>query len=106
MSIEDVVLVATVREDICHHGSRAEIPLLIETTQARIARAVVEDIPLVSSKIRVAEKEPDSTEVVTAAPGAEGDSDSSSKTAATTLTEDDKHEGYEHLVSPRTVCLV
>jgi len=106
MSIEDVVLVATVREDICHHGSRAEIPLLIETTQARIAHAVVEDIPLVSSKSGAAEKEPDSTEAVTAAPEAEGDSDSSSKTAATTLTEDDKREGNEHSVSPSTVCLV
>lgn len=106
MSIEDVVLVATVREDICHNGSRAEIPLLIETTQARIAHAVVEGIPLVSSNIRVAEKEPDSREAVTAAPGAEGDSDSSSKTAATTLNEDDKREGYEPLVSPCTAYLV
>jgi hypothetical protein len=108
MSIEDVVLVATVREDICNHGSRAEIPLLIEATQARIAHAVVDDTPpAISKHIAFEKEEPVSTEVVTAAPGAEGDSDSGSKTAATTSSEeDDKREGDEQVVSPSAVWLV
>jgi len=107
MSIEDVVLVATVREDICNHGSRAEIPVLIEATQARIAHAAGDDTSPPSSKSRPSEKEePSSTEVVTAGPGAEGDSDSGSKTVATTLSEeDDKREGYEHVVSPSVAWL-
>ena len=104
MSIEDVVLVATVREDICNHGSRAETPLLIETTQARIAHAAGDDIPPTSSNNKTPEKEPDSTEVVAAGPGLERGSDSGSKTAATALSEeDDKREGDERLVSPNAV---
>jgi hypothetical protein len=100
MSIEDVVLVATVREDICNHGSRAEIPLLIEATQARIAHAVGDDtLQVISKRIGSEKEEPGSTEVVTAAP-AEGDSDSGSKTAANTSSEeDDKREGDEQVVS-------
>lgn len=107
MSIEDVVLVATVREDICNHGTRAEIPLLIEATQARIAHAVGDDTPPVISKHIVSEKEePSSTEVVTGAP-AEGESDSGSKTAANTSSEeDDKREGDEQVVSLSAAWLV
>jgi hypothetical protein len=108
MSIEDVVLVATVREDISNHGSRAEIPLLIETTQARIAHAAGDDTSPASSKGRPSEKEESrSTEVVTAAPGAEGDSDSGSKTAATTSSEDDdKREEDKQVVSHSAVWYV
>jgi hypothetical protein len=107
MSIEDVVLVATVREDICNHGSRAEIPVLIEATQARIAHAAGEDVSQAFSKITAPRKEPDSTEVPTAAQGPEGDGDNSSKTAATTsFVEDDKHEDNENSVSPSMVWLV
>jgi len=103
MSIEDVVLVATVREDICNHGSRAEVPLLIETTQARIAHAAGDDIPPASSNNKASEKDPDSTEVVAAGPGPEGGSDSGSKTVATAPSvEDDKREDDEHSVSPST----
>jgi hypothetical protein len=104
MRIEDVVLVATVREDICNHGSRAEVPLLIETAQARIAHAVGDDIPPASSNIKASEKEPDPTEVVTAGTGPEGVSDSGSKTAATAPSEEnDKREGDERSVSPSAV---
>ncbi|KAI9452807.1 hypothetical protein F5148DRAFT_1235268 [Russula earlei] len=94
MSIEDIVLVATVREDICHHGSQTEIPLRIETTKARIADAT----PRI--KVEGAEKQPDLKGVVTTGSGAIGDSDSSSRTAATTSPEDgDKHVNDEHEVS-------
>ena len=104
MSIEDVVLVATVREDICNHGSRAEIPLLIETTQARIAHAAGDDVPPASSNNKASEKEPDSTDIVGAGPVPEGVSDSGSKTAATAPSdEDDKREGDEHSVSTSAV---
>jgi len=104
MSIEDVVLVATVREDICNHGSRAEVPLLIETTQARIAHAAGDDIPPASSNNKAFEKEPDSTEVVVAGPGPEGGSESGSKTAATAPSEEnDKRDGDEQSVSPSAV---
>lgn len=104
MSIEDVVLVATVREDICNHGSRAEIPLLIETTQARIAHAAGDDVPPASSNNKASEKEPDSTDIVGAGPVPEGVSDSGSKTAATAPSdEDDKREDDEHSVSTSAV---
>lgn len=111
MNIEDVVLVATVREDICHRGSRAEIPLRIETVEAMIAHAADDGICPTSSKNGAAEngateKGPYSTEVVTADPGLEGNSDDSSKTAATTTAEDNKREDDEHLVSLSAVLFV
>ncbi|KAI0002244.1 hypothetical protein BJV74DRAFT_43321 [Russula compacta] len=110
MNIEDVVLVATVREDICHRGSRAEIPLRIETVEAMIAHAADDEICPTGSKNGAAkngaaEKEPDSTEVVTADPGPEGNSDDSSKTAATTTAEDDKREDDEHLAGAAVISL-
>ena len=102
MSIEDVVLVATVREDICNHSSRAEIPVLIEATQARIAHAAGDGTSPASSKSMPSEKEePGSTEVVTVSPAV---TDSGSKTAATTSSkEDDKRKDNEHAVSQNLV---
>jgi hypothetical protein len=100
MSIEDVVLVATVREDIRDDDSQTEIPLRIEATQARIAKG--DDIGPVRYKSRVV-KEPVLVEAVTAGPGAEVDSDNGSKTVATSPEEDVKHDDDEHLVSPSMI---
>jgi hypothetical protein len=105
MRIEDVVLVATVREDIRNDGPKTEIPLRIEATQAKIAQTAGEVIGPVSLKSVAALKEPVLAEAVNASPGAEGDSDNGSKTVATSPEEDnsDKRGSDEHLVSPSTV---
>ena len=100
MSVEDIVLVATVREDIRNDASQTEIPLRIEAAKARISQHTGEDIGWASLKSRVVAKEPDVVEPVTPGPGAEADSDNSSKSAATLLEEDDKRGGDEHLVGP------
>ena len=100
MSVEDIVLVATVREDIRSDGSQTEIPLRIEAAKARISKNTGEDIGWASLKSRVVAKEPDVVEPVSASPGAEADSDNSSKSATTLLEEDDKRGGDEHLVGP------
>ncbi len=54
MRIEDVVLVATVREDIRNDGSKTEIPLRIEATQARIAQNAVSALRLVQERRGIA----------------------------------------------------
>lgn len=100
MSVEDIVLVATVREDIRNDGSQTEIPLRIQAAQARISQNTGEDIGWASLKSRVVAKEPVSVEPVTVGPGAEADSENSSKTALTLLEEDDKRGSDEHLVCP------
>ena len=102
MSIEDVVLVATVREDIRNNGSQTEIPRRIEATQARIAQATGDDIAPASLNSGLVVKKPVLVEAVTAGPGAEGDSDNGSRTAATSPEEDDKRGGD---VSPNVVWL-
>lgn len=105
MRIEDVVLVATVREDIRNDDSKTEIPLRIETTQARIAQSAGDVIGLTSLKSVTVSKEPVLAEAVSAGPAAEGDSDNGSKTVATSPEEDDsdKHGSDEHLVSQSAV---
>jgi len=102
MSVEDIVLVATVREDICNHGSRTEIPSRIEEAQARISEATRNDTFPASIKWRGAveswKPEPDSIVAVTTGPVAEADGDAGSKTAVTTSPEeDDKPGNDEHL---------
>jgi hypothetical protein len=104
MSIEDVVLVATVREDIRDDDSQTEIPLRIKAAQARIAKG--DDISPARFKRRVVAKEPVLVEAVTVVPVAEADSDNGSKTVATSPEEEVKHDGDEHLVSPCTVLLL
>ena len=101
MSIEDVVLVATVREDIRNDGSKTEIPLRIEATQAKISQTVGDVIGPTSMKSVVVPNEPVLAEAVNASPGVEGDSDNGSKTVATSPDEDksDKRGSDEHLVS-------
>lgn len=101
MRIEDVVLVATVREDIRNGGSKTEIPRLIEATQTRIAQTAGDVIGPASWKSIVVPKEPVLAEAVDANPGAEVDSDSGSKTVATSPEKDDsdKRGSDEHLVS-------
>jgi hypothetical protein len=105
MRIEDVVLVATVREDIRDDGSKTEIPLRIEATQAKIAQTAGDVIGPAGLKSVAVPKEPVLVEAVNASPGAEGDSDNGSKTVATSPEEDnsDKRGGDEHLVSPSAV---
>ena len=105
MRIEDVVLVATVREDIRNDDSKTEIPLRIETTQARIAQSAGDVIGLTSLKSVAVSKEPVLAEAVSAGPAAEGDSDNSLKTVATSPEEDDsdKRGSDEHLVSQSAV---
>jgi hypothetical protein len=105
MRIEDVVLVATVREDIRDDSSKTEIPLRIEAIQARIAQTAGDVIGLASLKSVAFPKEPVLAEVVNAGPGTEGDSDNGSKTVATSPEEDnsDKRVSDEHLVSPSAV---
>ena len=106
MRIEDVVLVATVREDISNDGSKTEIPRRIEATQARIAQNAGDVIGLTSLKSVVVPKEPVSAEAVSAGPGTEGDSDNGSKTIASPEEDDsDKPDSDEHLVSPSAVWL-
>jgi hypothetical protein len=103
MRIEDVVLVATVREDIRGDESKTDIPLRIEATQAKITAGDV--IGPASLKSVAVPKEPVLAEAVNAGPGAEGDSDNGSKTAATSPEEDNsnKRGSDEHLVSPSAV---
>jgi hypothetical protein len=102
MRIEDVVLVATVRENIRDDDSKTEIPLRIEATQARIAQTASDVIGPASLKNVTIPKEPVLAEAVIAGLGAEGDSDNGSKTVATSPEEDgsDKRGSDEHLVSP------
>ena len=100
MSVEDIVLVATVREDIRNDSSHTEIPLRIQATQTRISQTTGEDIGWASLKSRVVAKEPVLAEAITARPEAEAESDNGSKTVATSPEEDDKHSTNEHLVSP------
>ena len=100
MSVEDIVLVATVREDIRNDSSQTEIPLRIAATQTRISQTTGEDIGWASLKSRVAAKEPVLAEAIAARPEAEAESDNGSKTVATSPEEDDKHGSDEHLVSP------
>ncbi|KAF8483730.1 hypothetical protein DFH94DRAFT_625730 [Russula ochroleuca] len=106
MNIEDVVLVATVREEIRNDSSQTEIPLRIKATQARITQGAGDDIGPASLKSETVVKKPVLVEAVTAGPVAEGDSDNSSKTAATSPEEDDKRGGDERLVSPSAVWLL
>jgi hypothetical protein len=105
MRIEDVVLVATVREDIRDDSSKTDIPLRIEATQARIAQTAGDVTGPASLKSVAIPKEPVFAEAVNAGPGAEGDSDSGSKTVATSPEDDDsdKRGSDEHLVSPSAV---
>jgi hypothetical protein len=105
MRIEDVVLVATVREDIRNDSSKTEISHRIEATQARIAQTAGDIIGLTSLKSVAVPEEPVLAEAVNAGPGAEGDSDNGSKTVATSPEEDDsdKRGSDEHLVSPSAV---
>ncbi|KAF8504681.1 hypothetical protein F5888DRAFT_774347 [Russula emetica] len=105
MRIEDVVLVATVREDIHNDGTKTEIPLRIEATQTRIAQTAGDVIGPASLKSIAVPKAPVLAEAVNAGPVAEGDSDNGSKTVATSPEEDnsDKRGSDEHLVSPSTV---
>lgn len=105
MRIEDVVLVATVREDVRNDGSKTEIPHLIEATQARIAQTAGDVIGPASLRSVVVPKEPVLAEAVDTGPGAEADSDNGSKTVATSPEDDDadKRGSDEHLVSPSTV---
>ena len=105
MSIEDVVLVATVREEVRNDSSKTEIPLRIKATQARIAQGAGDDIGLAGLKSETVAKKPVLVEAVTAGPVAEGDSENSSKTAATTPEDDDNRGGDERLVSPSAVWL-
>jgi len=102
MRIEDVVLVATVREDIHNGGSKTEIPLRIEATQAKIAQTGGDVIKPASLKSVALPKEPILAEVVNAGPEAEGDSDNGSKTVATSPEEDnsDKRGSDEQLTQP------
>ena len=106
MRIEDVVLVATVRENIRNDGSKTEIPHLIEVTQARIAQTGGDVIGPASWKSVAVSKEAVLAEAVNAGPGTEVDSDNGSKTVATSPEEDDsdKRGSDEHLVS-LGVCL-
>jgi hypothetical protein len=107
MSIEDVVLVATVREDICNNRAQAEIPRQIEATQAMLAHVAGNDILPAGFKSGASEKKLNSTEPVAAGQAAEGDSENGSKTAAATSpAEDDKREGDGHLVSSSGVWVV
>jgi len=105
MSVEDIVLVATVREDICNHGPRTEIPSRIKETQARISEATRGDTFPASKTWRGAvEWKPDSIVAVTTGPAVEADGDAGSKTAVTASPEeDDKHGSDENLVSPKAV---
>jgi len=106
MRIEDVVLVATVREDIRNDDdSKTEISLRIEATQARIAHTAGDVIGPASLKSVAVPTEPVSVEAVDAGPGAEADSDNGSKTVATSPEEDysDKRGSDEQLVSPSAV---
>ena len=105
MSIEDVVLVATVREDIRDDSSKIEIPHRIEATQAKIAQTAGDVIGPASLKSAAVRKEPVLVEAVNAGPEAEGDSDNGSKTVATSPEEDDsdKRGSDEHLVSPGAI---
>lgn len=96
MRIEDVVLVATVREGIRNDGPKTEIPLRIEAIQAKIAQTAGDVIgPDGLKSVAV----PVLAEAVNAGPGAEGDSDNGSKTVATSPEEDnsDKRGSDEHL---------
>jgi len=99
MRIEDVVLVATVREDIHNDGTKTEIPLRIEATQTRIAQTAGDVIGPASLKSIAVPKAPVLAEAVNAGPVAEGDSDNGSKTVATSPEEDnsDKRGSDEHL---------
>ncbi len=110
MRIEDVVLVATVREDIRNGGSKTEIPLRIEATQARIAQNAGGDIDPADWKSVAVAKEPVFAEVISAqaGPGTEGDSDNGSKTVATSPEEEnsDKRGDDEHLVRSSDVWLL
>jgi len=106
MSVEDIVLIATVREDICNHGSSTEIPLRIEETQARISEATRDDTFPASIRWRQGgEWKPDSivAMAVTTAPGGEGDGDTGSKTAATTSPEEDRKDGGDERLAEAAV---
>jgi hypothetical protein len=105
MRIEDVVLVATVREDIRNDGSKTEIPLRIEATQAMITQTAGDVIGPASLKSIAVPKAPVLAEAVNTGPVVEGDSDNGSKTVATSPEEDnsDKRGSDEHLVSPSAV---
>ena len=62
MNIEDVVLVATIREEIFRFGmSAAEIPRRVEAMQARVSVRTVGEISLASSVSGVTELRPGST---------------------------------------------
>jgi len=98
MSIEDVVLVATVRKDILNNRAQAEIPRQIEATQAKLTHVTGNDILPAGFKSGASEKKLNSTEPVAAGQAAEGGSDNGSKTVASTSpAEDDKREGDGHL---------
>ena len=64
MNIEDVVLVATIREEIFRFGmSAAEIPRRVEAMQARVSIRTVGEISLASSVSGVTEQRPGSTTI-------------------------------------------
>ncbi|KAI0250026.1 hypothetical protein BJV78DRAFT_616049 [Lactifluus subvellereus] len=95
MSIEDVVLVATVREDIRNDPlpfDPAEIPRLIEAAQADMLSGTADDdSPTANFKSGVAEQEPRSAVAVTAGEGAaEGICE---KEAVSSLTKEDDGHG-------------
>ena len=62
MNLEDVVLVATIREDIFRFGvSGAEIPRRVGAMQARVSVRAAGDVSQASSMREVTEQRPDST---------------------------------------------
>ena len=73
MEIEDVVLVATVREDILRFGVNAtEIPRRVEAIQAEVlVRVAGDDVSLVSSTRGATEQGPGSTVNATIGSGLE-----------------------------------
>ena len=105
MSIEDVVLVATVREDIRNDtlpADVAEIPRRIEAAQADMLSGTAgNDSPIVGFKSGVTEQEPRSAAAVTLGEGAaEGICD---KEAVPSLTkEDDGHGSDDDLPTTRS----
>ena len=83
MNIEDVVLIATIREDIFRFGvSAAEIPRRVEAMQAEVlVRVAGDDVSLASSTSGVAEQGPGSTVNATVSSDLEVRSCNGTKTA-------------------------
>jgi hypothetical protein len=111
MSIEDVVLIATVREEIRKLGSffnKVGIERRIEAARVRMVDGASDDASSVCSESGAAEKEPPKEAVTGTGANLKADSYNSTKEVAVAITSKalDTQGSNEHPVSPCVVWLV